>query len=757
MLMVQHVYKKYESISQYQIDELTNIYDEYLYMARQQELLLQGCDIKYFACDQLSKMYPDELEIPWKVDILNRYEKKQFDDFINNDVSHDNTRTYVLLEHIKPEENVGYSKDYTIPPYTKIPIIMQLPSLLERCQIIYPTDGTLGNTEFYVDGIYKARYTNAKNKNKLLRDYIRDSDMIAELCLLVQLFETLHKNIPNIEDENLAQKKAEKLAMHVYAEEYLSINENTILELISSFADKILTICRKIYNTSDTRSALEQAQSEGLILSSDNIHEYINIRHFLRHQIDTLDELGCFSKTKSNENKIARNNYINSYLKFCDKSIIQRMKSYIDVLHQMQHVVNQINPNRIIRNKDESNNKFIDRVKAAYQIKPDALIELNYPLFNKKYNSLNKNLHKILPEIKIVDEYSENSPMKSRVDDYGIRSYFLQTFQSLECMVMDHCKKRGHGDKENREAWEYLKDIGVLTPQEFVIWHHWGDLRNLLCHNYFNSKLRAYLYAHEETYNKDLYNLANKLIKIEPQIRKVNENIREYIHADGTVVRLDIKHHVVLDDKKFVNAHAIKTSEKTDVEKESKQQKIRTEICPNGMVFRVSDKKIMDVKLPNGITVNFKNYSIDWDNNTHWYKNAKGLNVLQSGQSKLLIDHSLRVMEYCDKNSALPISSYDDWLFNNRHNFVVNFTCRITEFRFKTNTGNIIKTAFMRTKQGYNVLIFSDGTIVLLTGKEIIIRHNGIILNFDNRNEFTNTYNSPKNIVQQNIRNNHYR
>ena len=317
----------YKSIPQSQIDDLTAIYDDYLYVARMHEQLLQLTSIDELAVSQMEDMHPDYPKLPWQLRDMTAADKKNFADFIDNNVYNQN-KTYIVLQHIKSEENNATPPVFAIPPYIRSIMNMQLPSPIERYTLIYPENSKLGDTEFYIDGHYKAVYTDRDTKDQLLKECLNDQKMLTELCIMVNISENLHKN------KFTSEKLFERASMNIFAAEVVATNENIILEILGSFAEKVQSICRDRYNLYDGREALKQAQKEGLIHSAEDFQDYVNIRNFMRHQWETLDELGYFSAIKSYKNETTRAEFLNSYLKLCDKSIVQRMKSYIDILSQ---------------------------------------------------------------------------------------------------------------------------------------------------------------------------------------------------------------------------------------------------------------------------------------------------------------------------------------------------------------------------------------------------------------------------------------
>ncbi len=712
--------EKYKSISKQHIDELIAIYEDFLYLARAHESVMQLASIEDLACSQLESMHPDAPKISWQIMPMSPQDRQDFVNFVNNDEYEDENRAYVILHHIKQHENNGYFKNFAIPPYTVTSLNMQLPFNLERCTVIYTPTSELGKTDFFVDGIYKMKYIDKENANMPLLDFIYNNDMLGEFSINIAQVDALWQN------KDATEKSYNRMYLNIYAAEQVVANENIILELLGSFAEKLLVVCREIYDTADSDAALKQAESDGLIPSADNFKDYVNIRNFMRHQLDTLDELGFFDADKANKNKIIRSTYVESYLKICDKTPIYRMKAYIDVLHQMQHVMRKICPNRLIRDTSESNNKFFQRVRTAYA-NPDAMcpgVELNHPIASDKYKSLNRNLRKIIPTINIVDDFPLSHGRDIGIDYYGNRSRFLNTFHASDCIVMRHCMTRGR-NLRSYEAWQHIKKLGLLSPQESKTWQDYAVLRNKLSHNYFSKELRNLLLSKEEQFLQDAQVLMNTLISVGPDVTKLRDGVYEYAHKDGLVAHLDFKNHKIL----YQNRPSIENCKYT---------------FPNGMEIGVYNGLVTNVKLPNGIIINLQTQTINWDEHTMWHTIKDCVNVLQTARSKIYTGPDLRVTKYMECGSKIPFGKGDSILIDRRHHVALDSMCRIKEFKFK-NTANVsISTTFSHTKDGCNLISFMDGTTVTQSENGMTVAHNGVTLTYDNRDEFALTYSIPQ-------------
>ena len=727
--------QKYKSLSQKQINELTAIYDDLLFITRQHEYLLRSTYVENLAVEHAQETHPDMLGGPWMSELTTRKEKQDFHDVVNNDARGDGTKTYVILKHIKSQDDRETAKTYAIPPYNLITINMQLPSLIERFRVLFPENATFGNTEFIIDGLFKATYIDKKNKDKSLSHLIGDNGMVNDLGLLLDLLD-------GIRITGYDEDKFQRTVLNTYATERVCANENIILECLGLFADKVQDFARQLYGDPNQKqtyeynvNVLKQAEQDKFILSADFLIDVMNIRHLLRHQWDTLDELGWFDEKQAQENKKTRDSYVASYLKYCDTTLVQRMKFYVKALEHVQYIIQAVNQNWIIRNPQESNNKFTARLKDLYKQNPNITVELNHHLYDKKYFSLNSILHKLFPNIKIADNYPDFDTRKKKIDEWYARSCFLQDFAAIECVVMRHCQNRGKNLKSN-DAWADLKNTGVLTSEQSDIWREYSLLRNDLSHNNFDEKLRKKLFATRDKFKQDAHALAQKLFEISPNVSKRQTDVYEYIHPDNLSVVLDYNKHKVLPD---------------DYMDEQLLKQIRHEITPTGIEFDVTDKEIIKIKLPNGVTVNLDAQSINWDVKTHWVTNNDQIHILQTDNSKIIVDKYFRVMEYTERNRAKKFRAGDGWMLDGRHPIVLDSGNRIKEFKFKTFLNNIIKTAFLYKKDGQCLIMFSDGTTVSQSNKDMTVMHNGKTLTFNNRQEFAATYIAPQNIVQQSV------
>lgn len=724
--------------------ELLAIYNDYMYSVRQYENLLMTASARTLAAFHMENLaQTHEPDFPWLVEFTTADEKREYQDFTNEKIHTAGKRAYVVLSHTNQDEDIDATLTYVPEGFLLNVINMPLPARVERYGIVYPENAKMGNTELLIDGRFKARFTRQKNAEQLMCEGLNDAATASEFRIFINTVETLCK------DMSMPRKRFESTVLNMYATEVVRVHENTILEILGSFAEKMQSICREIYKEDSGEKALQMAEQDGLIPSAKDFKDYVNIRHLIRHSSDMMEELGYFNPVEAQKASEERTKYLRSYTALCDKSLIGRMKSYVEVLHQMQEVIRIIKPSALIRDKSESNSKFVEKIKAYHRQNPErkVVVEINHPVSSDKYKSLSRNIHKVLPQAQIIDDFEHKDKRFDNLeDDYQLRSWFLQTYHSFECRMMTYCMTRGQNLK-NRDAWGYLKTLKLLSNKEGKVWKEYTDLRNELSHNYFSRELRQKLRETEAPYLKHLNDLEEKIMEVYPDVRWVQKGIYEYKHKDGSIVTIDFNKRDIMYDNDVSMVSKLKLQGKIDLEKKDmktylrNQQKVhpQKEVYANGVELRTDNNKLTAVKLPNGVTINFEKQRIVWDKTVLLHTNADGFNALQTASCKITTDKNFRVSGYWERNRRCPLSAGDVCLLEYRHRAVIDSIGRLKEFNYRNDKGEVIKAGFRNTKTGTE-MFFADGTRIVWQGKTMAVMHNGEKLSYENRQEFSATY-----------------
>ena len=640
--MTEHTQEDDKKVYRQEFADLTAIYEDYLYMLKEHEQMLLLTPMEEMADTMKEHMYPQGYRFSWEITPLSEDEKREFADFNAYNIRKDGKKSYITLQHIREEENNGKPPIFGVAPYKIRSVGMSLPSMIERYTVAYPKDITLENTEFLIDGRFKAVYTGENAKDLMVEKCLRDTGWVDEITVMIKIGEALHKN-GYVKDNDFKNAVTD-----IYVDEFMATNENNILELLGSFAEKVKDICNKKYgdknnkkdNKNESRKNFIKAQNDGFMKLPSNFWDYVNIRNFMRHQYENLDGLDAFMPEQITDGQQKRSDRIKAYLDFCGLPIFLRLKSYIRALHQMQRIIAEINPDRIIRGVSENNEKFVKRIEAAYRQNPnrELKVEVNYPLPSDEYLMLGGDIWNISPNIQIADDVPDDDRkvehMFSRMEDFRQRSLFLENFHSLECYAIGYCIRHGRNCNEKGhnlniyDALDYLAQKGIITSKERTTWRHYTKLRKSFSHFYFNEYLRGKLTEIEDKHFQDLLVVFQKLYDAGPMVKRLRDGVFEYTNIDGHVVVLDHNSHKILSGKEEITAT---TSTPNNDETDKAETNTYTDSYRNGISFELSkgNDRVESVTLPNGICINLNTQTIEFGDRVYWYADNDRRNALQ--------------------------------------------------------------------------------------------------------------------------------
>lgn len=754
-----------------QINELAAIYEDYMYAVRTYESIFQKSSIETLASFQMQKMdLSVKSAFPWQLKLLDKDEKKHFQDFLEEKIHQNTGHAYITLQHTNPNDDNSISIQYIPKPYIMQKMDMPLPSAVERYIIVFPENAKTEGTEFFIDNKYKVKYTREEYIGAEIADILQKPRVQEEFRILINFIDNCSKN------KDQLKNRFKGLVLNAYAAEVTASYENIILEMLGSFAEKIQNICRdmhlkevrqNVYDNAEKQrlfkdicqNALKYAVRDGLIRSDDDFMDYIHIRHLMRHQWDTMDELGFFNAAAINKNHNIRMEYMASYRRLCDKTIVQRMKSYVDVLYHMQYVMRQVLPQYLIREPSESNSKFIARIKEYHRQNPnnEIAVEINEAEGSDKHKKLCRNLHKIFPQIIIKDDFGVNNKFADLENDYLRRSAFLQSYHSIECMMMAYCMSRGI-EANHVKTWNYFYNHDLISKQDAEKWKIFTSLRNDLSHNYYSKYLRQQLQNIEPQYIEHLHKMEITLGEIGPIINWLKAGTYEYVHQDGLRVVIEYKNQRALHSDsteapqiRFSYVPQIKRITKlpdklptkidlTDEKYASSCKKQSTvETYPNGVKMIVANKQIKEFKMPNGVYINLKKQRISWSADIQFHTNAENFNLLQVARHKLFLDKELYITSFWEGKHKLSVRGGDTYMLGQRHRVYIDTTGHLKEFNYKSSDGIINKTTFKQTKMGSEI-IFANNTKVLLKGNNMIVMRGNTVLSYENRQDFAASY-----------------
>lgn len=727
--------------------DLLAIYHDYAYFVRKLEQLEQKVSIRNIAYWQISKLYknPKEATFPWRITRVSEQEKQEYQNFIAENI-HNNTGTaYISLRHTNPQKDSLTPISYVPDQYRLMTMDMDLPCPVERYIVAYPENSVIGNTPFYIDGKYKAVYTQKENADTPVGEIFNNNNVQTEFRILMNMID--YFDTP--EHLNADTRQARPDIYNIFASEILATFENTILETLGSFAEKCQEISRFIYKGSSYAHPLHQAEKNGFIPSADKFQGYVNIRHLIRHQWDTLDELGRFNESSSQKNMQLRGSFLQSYLDLCDKPIKERIKGYADVLKQLQSVIGVVYPDILFREASESNSKFMERVKEYQRNHPNEAIKIitNYPLEHPKRTPLLRNLHKVLSNAQIFDEYEKHDyEFETLQTDYLYRAAFLRYYHNTECLMMTYCLTRGK-DLRGKAVWDYFQKNKILSAQEYQTWQTYIRLRNDLSHNHYSPDLRRQVYASEEKFLHHVIVLENRINAMFPDLKWVAPNVYRCKHPDGQKVTLNFATHQILSKAK-------PAPQNTEHQKTKTHDRDVIETFAGGLEIATRDRQIISVSTPDNIKINFRKRRIVWPNNIKWHTNAEYFNVLQTEQDKLLTDKNLHVIQFLNRDKPQQLRAGDTYLLDHKHLVVFDRNRFLQSLSVKDDNNHKSVTRFRRLNDKVQMTL-PDTTCITFEGDQMSVSHNGQKLTYENRQQFAATYSAETSALPQFVHTGH--
>lgn len=739
-----------------QKNELLAAYEDYFYFSRKLEELVKNSSTRALAYGQLKLLYNDidfrKLDIPWRLRPLSAQEQENYMDFINENIHTDEGFAYLSLQHTDPEQDYSTPIGYVPPSYLLTPMNIEFPCTVERYLLAYPRDRLIGNTKFLIDGRYKAFYILKENAEVPIAELFKNPNIQAEFRMLV--------NMIDIADNKRIVETSDFMP-HFYelcASEFIATTENKVLETLGSFAEKIQDISRNVYGGRFNNNPLKSAEQNQLIPSAADFLDYINIRHLMRHQWDSMDGLGGSDLSAKEKSKQMRASYLVSYRRLCDKPVQQRTDAYIGILKQMQKVIARTHPNILQRQEGESNSKFISRVKEFHHAHPQLPVHVitDYTLYDDKREPLINNLNKIFTkqgvELKVVDHIDKNNPKYKDIEyDYMCRGGYLNAYSNLECFMMTYCLTRGE-HLRHQAAWDYMRRHKFLSYDEAQEWQRYTMLRNRLSHDYYDLNLRQKVKEVEQSFLGSVNTLEQRITEAYPYMEWVDRNICQCIHPDGKRVFINTKTDEILATTYRANTELSELLEnKPQTPQEIKpqtnykprsgmsKQSRYTETYANGMEIVTSGKFLVRFKMPNGILVNFEKQRIVWPGELKFYSEAEKFNVLKTERAKIFTDKKLKVTNFLDKGCSQPIRRNDMYVVDYKHRFKTDSGTRLNEFLFKTDEGKMITARFSAVNNKIEVL-FPDQTKVIFGQEGVQVTHGGQTLSFANRKAFAATY-----------------
>lgn len=732
--------------------ELLGIYQDYLYFVKGLEMTLKNNDYDYLSYMFINRHQwesLDEHSIPWQFKYTEFYEANEYKKFVQGDENTPSVYTYISLLHTKEENDVALPQvRYHSENYNVTSIDFDLPCLVERYNIAYVPEQKMKDAVILIDGRFKVRYTGDKYKDTKVSDAFNDSDMNAEfraLLNIVDYFDHHRAQWEGIYDEKVMKAKMAKVLRKIISTETLSGFENKILDLIGAYSNKTQEILRGFFPKKTTGDAWKEAEKEHLISSAETMQHYMNIRHLMRHQWDSLDGMGRFTARTDKKHNEIRHEYKLSYNLFFDKTMSERIKEYQAASLQMQTFLKLIYPNFLVRENGESNSKFVQRLKNWQKENPDTvpMICTNYPLASDKHKSLIGNIGKVLPQTQILDNLEEKNlkSFEEKENMYFLRSWYLGLYNHIETDMMTYCFSRGL-DCNRNETWDYFKK-NVLSKQQYDVWCGYRKLRNNLSHNHLSKELAEELVKTAKgSLSKDVYELSEYIRINTPVFTKQADGAFWAVHNDGLQVRMDCENQRVLSRR---------DKEGNDLSANNSEEKKKS--SSSAVKLHWWEKEVVDCRLADGIYIDLKMQKVCFPDGSRICFDREEYNFFRMGDNKMFTDKTFEVTKFFDKGRYRELSRNENFAAAKGHRIRTDNKGRVVEDIITLANSQKLNIKFNYGSDGA-IVSFPDGTKLNASKGKFKVSHNGIELNYVNRHLFMNSYGSD--IITASLQKSHF-
>lgn len=712
-----------------QRNDLLAIYRDYLCFSLCLERAHRQGYSKIWAEGLIAQFLSEDKTLPWGTKIIGEKEKEAFRTAVSGKYADDNNCAFVLLNHTDRTKDADYKRpSFFSPKYETVQFNCELPCDVERYVIVYPTDTKVKDLKFIVDGKYCATYTDALVGEKTLGSVINDDKVQSNLRILFNLCDNF------LGMDEFSQQKTRSMVYDTLAANACSSIENRILELLGSYADSTQKICKTIYDSvRKSDGPLQLAQEDGLLVSAQNMQDYINIRNLMHHQWDTLDSIGNFNAGLAQQNADLRDTYLLSYNNICNKTLVQRIRTYSSIASEMLPMLRTMHTNFLFREPQESNNKFMDRLKQFCRNNPNmpVLIVTNHPFESDKQRSLIANIEKLFPDITILDhpKFQNIQHLRELDSAYRFRGNFLKLYRILEKNMIRYCLSRGY-DFNRGETWDFFRK-NVFDENTNSEWAEFRQLRNDLSHNYMSDELRQRLLQSRKSFTDSAYKLYRYVRSMTPRFKLVHDNIFHAVHSDGAEVTIDFENRKIL---KYVDANG---REKKIWQPEEFLNKYNPESTPKIKIVAYNHR-VQSCEFENHLIVDFKRRKVIFPDGTREFFDLADRNVIVQGDKRLYMGKNFAVSRFNTGKYNYTIQPGDSFLLSDNHRITTDAGNCITRAEIKANDERL--TVDYDNSGKVPMLIFGDGTKLLIHPNRLELEHNGVTLQYNTRNTFLGTY-----------------
>jgi len=684
-----------------------------------------------------SKHLSAEEKDPWYIDLIEKEDIKKYNDFLGLKRVNDEHTCFVSVNHTSPRYKDEPRGIISAPDEYRLWTGSQpLPQKVERYVLAYPKDEILKDARFIVDGKYIFTYE-GKYNNRSVEEAFNDELFERKFSAVLESFAHFPDDI-----RDLTEQERKHIEIDVYASIETSPLENAILDALSLMAEETNKILKEVIGKRVGSSYLSQAEKEELLPSASALQDYLNIRHLLHHQWDTLDGIGKFNDDEVIKNASVRRRFLDSYAKLCDMPLKDRVQAYIKAADDFRPLVTILQPEFIARHQTESNNKFLKYIKNRVEENPNQqlFIETGYGAGDKK-KILTKNLMRISPNIVIIDK-SDTTNLE-KIDDlmnnYRRRRIFIDIFQQLENRICQHCLLRGK-NYTAPIAWDYLRNIKIISPNEAKMWSEYKKLRNDLSHKYMDEELNKRVIETLPKLSEDVMILDRRLEDLIPVIEVVNDNVYRAIHRNGLIVDIDFKLKKVLQLK---HPSGYTRQPVYNSKRNPNKKRIYPEEYANGVNITLSGTDIISCRLNNGLSINMDNQYIQTEDGVKiYFSNPEKLYMVSQSGEKVVADKNFEIITYISRGKYIAVNRNEHITFQNKHQIYIGKDNRLQQDSWLNKKDERMYAQYQKTANGISIK-YSDNTHIVLNNGKVSIYHNNIELNYNNRKLFAESYNQP--------------
>lgn len=693
---------------------------------------------------ELSRLkYRNGFPSPWRISQATDEETSHFHDFINDKQSEAvDKQGYICLNYTSPKHQDENTNILAVPSsYDIFCGGHALPCRIERYVVATQKNETLNDLKLVVGGKYTITY----------QGHGKDDDVIAQTTLMNALQDdNFEKNLMITLDEislfpdDISKDKfdeVQKAEVEALATASFSPIENILLDALSLMAEETNKIIKIIMGRRVGSGYLAQAEKEGLLPSAAAVQDYLNIRHLLHHQWDTLDGIGKFNETEVIKNASVRQRFLDSYARLCDKPLIERVQSYKQAADCFLPLVMVLNDNILIRDKDESDSKFLERLRdfVNTQNEKTVFVMTNYTDEPNK-QSLIEAIQKSYDCVTFMDKSSDKDAMarlNNLMKQYTERRQFLDIFQEIEYSISQHCLYLGK-NYTPVVAWDFFRRSNIISAEEAKNWNTYKKLRNDLSHRYMDHDLNSKIAEIMPQFIQDALNLKTYIEQRAPKVHLIGDNIYRATHSNGLVVDIDFAQRRVLS---ITDARGQTTKPVYKSAPDTQRKHIYTEEYANGVSITMAGTKIIGCHLNSGITLNMDRRNIRYADGIHLYfDNPERIYLTSKDSEKIIMNNEFEVIKYINAGKEINFWNNERSILRSGHMILIGAQGRLSEDEWVNKQKSKIICSYQKTDEGLSFQ-YNDGTRIEIMPSEIKIFHHDLELTYENRKKFAESYN----------------